>query len=67
MPSKSENSEKQLKVTLVKSLNGRLKKHKATIESLGLRRIRHSIIVNDLPSVRGKLNQVAYLLNVEDV
>lgn len=58
---------KQLKVTLVRSISGRLKKHKATMVSLGLRKIRQSIVVDDIPSVRGKLNQVGYMLNVEEV
>ncbi len=58
---------KQLKITLIRSLSGRIKKHQATAESLGLRKIRQSVVVNNIPSVQGKLNQVAYMLNVEEV
>ena len=53
------------KVTLVKSTNGRLQAHKACVRGLGLRRIGHSVEVEDTPSVRGMINKVNYLLQVE--
>ena len=56
----------KIKVTLVKSTIGRLKAHKACVTGLGLRRIRHSVEVEDTPSVRGMINRVHYLLEVED-
>ena len=56
---------KTVKVTLVKSASGRLKKHQACVRGLGLRRIRHSVEVEDTPSVRGMINKVSYLLQVE--
>ena len=55
-----------IKVTLVKSTNGRLKNHKASVAGLGLRRIGHTVEVEDTPSVRGMINQVNYLVRVED-
>lgn len=61
------SKEKQLKVTLVKSISGRLKKHKATVQCLGLRKMHQSVIVNDIPCMRGMINQVSYMLNVEEV
>jgi large subunit ribosomal protein L30 len=57
---------KNLKVTLVKSKHGRLKNHRASINGLGLRRINHSVIVADTPENRGMINQVSYLLKVEE-
>ena len=57
---------KNLKVTLVKSKFGRLKNHRASISGLGLRRINHSVIVADTPENRGMINQVSYLLKVEE-
>lgn len=57
---------KQLKVTLVRSLIGRLPKHKATATCLGLRRMWQTVTLPDNPSVRGMLKQVAYLVNVEE-
>jgi len=56
----------KLKVTLLKSLSGRLEKHQACVRGLGLRRIRHSVEVADTPENRGMINKVAYLLKVED-
>ena len=55
-----------LKVTQVKSTAGRLKNHKACVAGLGLRRIGHTVEVEDTPSVRGMINKVSYLVRVED-
>ncbi len=55
-----------IKVTQVKSTCGRLKNHKACIAGLGLRRIGHTVEVEDSPSVRGMINKVNYLVRVED-
>lgn len=56
----------KLKVTLVKSRFGRLKKHRACVAGLGLRRINHSVVVEDTPENRGMINKVSYLLSVEE-
>ncbi len=56
----------KLKVTLVRSFNGRLASHKACVRGLGLRRIRHSVIVDNTPENRGMINKVAYLLKIEE-
>ena len=58
---------KQIKLTLVKSKNGRLKNHKASVAGLGLRRMHQTVLVEDTPQNRGMINQVSYLLKVEDV
>lgn len=60
-------AEKKLKVTQIKSTAGRLKSHKACVAGLGLRKIRHSVEVEDTPSIRGMINKVNYLLKVEEV
>jgi large subunit ribosomal protein L30 len=52
-------------VTLVKSFYGRLPKHRATVTGLGLKRINHTVILEDTPEVRGMINKVSYLLKVE--
>ncbi|WP_198262555.1 50S ribosomal protein L30 [sulfur-oxidizing endosymbiont of Gigantopelta aegis] len=57
---------KTIKVTLIKSINGRLKAHKACVAGLGLRRINHTVEVIDTPENRGMVNKVSYLLKVED-
>jgi large subunit ribosomal protein L30 len=56
----------KVKVTLIKSRHGRLKNHQACVAGLGLRRIRHSVVVDDTPENRGMINKVSYLLQVED-
>lgn len=58
--------DKTLKVTLVKSLNGRLKSHQACARGLGLRRMHSSAVVADTPENRGMIRKVSYLLKVED-
>ncbi len=55
---------KQLKVTLVKSLNGRLATHKACARGLGIRRIHNPVTVIDTPENRGMINKISYMLNV---
>ena len=53
-------------VTLTKSFYGRLPSHRATITGLGLKRINHTVVLEDTPCVRGMINKVSYLLKVED-
>jgi large subunit ribosomal protein L30 len=50
----------------MKSSIGRLPKHRATLKGLGLRRIRHTVELEDTPAVRGMINQVSYMIKVED-
>ncbi len=56
----------RLKVTLVRSLNGRLRTHQACVRGLGIRRPHHSVVVEDTPQNRGMINKVRYMLEVED-
>ena len=56
-----------LKIKLVKSLNGRLQKHIATAESLGLRHIGQVTIQPDNDQTRGKIAKIGYLLEVTEV
>jgi large subunit ribosomal protein L30 len=57
--------EKTLKVTLVKSINGTKQSHRATVRGLGLRRINHTVMLEDTPAVRGMINKVYYLVKCE--
>ena len=54
-----------VKVTQIKSLIGRTDKQKACIKGLGLRRIRHTVVLEDTPCVRGMINKVSFMVNVE--
>lgn len=58
-------AKKTVKVTQVKSSSGRLKSHRACVSGLGLRRIGHTVEVEDTPSVRGMINKVYYMVQVE--
>ena len=51
--------EKKFRVTLVRSLNGRLKSHIQSARCLGLRRIRGSVVVDDRPEIVGVLKKLA--------
>ncbi len=57
---------KKIKVTQVRSAFGRLQAHKACVVGLGLRRIGHTVELEDTPSVRGMINKVSYLVRVEE-
>ncbi len=59
-------AQKTVKVTQIKSSIGRLPKHKATLVGLGLRRIGHTVELEDTPSVRGMINTVYYMVKVEE-
>ena len=56
---------KTLRVTLVKSLIGTKREHRASVRGLGLRRINHTVEVEDTPAVRGMINKVSYLVRRE--
>jgi large subunit ribosomal protein L30 len=56
----------RIKVTQIRSVHGRLPAHKACVKGLGLRRIRHTVELEDTPSVRGMINKVAYLVKIEE-
>ncbi len=58
---------KMLRVKLVKSMYGRGKKHMACVKGLGLRRIHHTVEVEDTPAVRGMMNRINYLVEWEQV
>jgi large subunit ribosomal protein L30 len=59
-------AKKTVKVTQTRSSIGRLPKHKATLRGLGLRRINHTVELEDTACVRGMINQVHYMVKVED-
>jgi large subunit ribosomal protein L30 len=63
----AKRSTKQLRVTYVKSAIGYNVKQKQTIEALGLRRLQQVITHPDTPAVRGMINKVSHLVQVEEV
>ena len=58
--------EDKLKVTLVKSPIGCVPKHRRTVEALGLKKVNKTVELPDNAAVRGMVNQVSYLVKVEE-
>ncbi len=55
-----------IKITQTRSVIGRLKKQKQTIEALGLGRPNYSTVKEDTPQIRGMINVVKHLVKVEE-
>jgi len=58
---------RRLKITLIKSVIGYRESQRLTVKSLGLRRIRQSVIHYDSPSIQGMIQKVGHLVAVEEV
>lgn len=63
----SKSEAKKLKITLVKSGIARPGKHKVVLIGLGLKKLNKSVIRQDTPEIRGMINKVSHLLQVEEV
>ena len=57
----------KIKVSLVRSTIGVLPNHRATVRSLGLRKIGSSKVHDDTPAIKGMVRNVSHLVKVEDV
>lgn len=57
----------RLKITLVKSTIGRPADQGRAVESLGLRRLHHSVVRPDHPSIRGAVHKISHLVTVEEI
>jgi large subunit ribosomal protein L30 len=57
---------KKIRVSQTKSASGRQQSHKATLIGLGLRRIRHTVELDDTPEIRGMINKISYMVRVEE-
>lgn len=58
---------KQLQIKLVRSLIGRTETQRATVQSLGLRKMHQSVVREDSPGVRGMIAKVSHLLEVSEI
>lgn len=56
----------KLRVTLVRSINGTIGKHRDTVRGLGLKRMHQSVELEDTPAIRGMIRKVDYLVQVEE-
>ncbi len=59
--------EKQLRIRLVRSVIGRPRKHREVVKGLGLRRIDSQVVRRDCPEIRGMVNKIPHLLEVEEL
>ena len=57
---------KKIRVTQTRSVYGRLRSHRDTVRGLGLRRMHHTVELDDTPEVRGMINKIQYMIRVED-
>ena len=63
----TKSQQKRVKVTLQRSLIGIRKQHRANVHGLGLKRVGSCVELEDTPAIRGMINKVAYLLQVDEV
>ena len=56
----------KLKITLTKSTIGAIPKHRATVEALGIKKTGRSVVLPDNAATRGMIQQVSYMLKVEE-
>ena len=59
--------QKMLKITLVKSPIGAVPKHRATVQSMGLRKLNKTIVLPDNAATRGQIQQIRHLIKVEEI
>jgi large subunit ribosomal protein L30 len=57
----------QLKITWTKSYIGKTESQRKVIHSLGLKRLNHTVVHSDTPTIRGMVNKVNHLVTVEEV
>jgi large subunit ribosomal protein L30 len=62
----AKKKDKQISVTLIRSSAGARPRHRECVRGLGLRRINHTVVLEDTPSVRGMVNQIDYMVRVEE-
>ena len=62
----AKKKDKQISVTLIKSSAGVIPRHRECVRGLGLRRINHTVVLEDTPSVRGMVNKIDYMVRVEE-
>lgn len=57
----------KIKITLTRSLIGRPEDQRATVRALGLRKINHSVIQDDVPTIRGMIKKIEHLVSIEKI
>jgi large subunit ribosomal protein L30 len=62
----ADNESKKIRIRQVRSSIGTKRGHREVLRGLGLRRIRHEVVREDTPAIRGMVNKVSYLLEVRE-
>ena len=57
----------KLEITLTRSLIGKNKKQRKTVQTLGLKKTNDSVVCEDTPVLRGKLNKISHIVTVKEV
>jgi large subunit ribosomal protein L30 len=58
---------KKIAITQVRSRIGRPQKHRRTLDALGLKRHQQTVVHNDTPAIRGMIEKIPHLVQVEEV
>ncbi len=66
MKDKATTTQKKLRITLVKSPIGYSRRQKGTVHALGLRRMGHTVEQSDTPVIRGMVQKISHLIQVEE-
>lgn len=64
---KAKKASKKLKITQVRSVSGRMEKHRRTLRALGLRHHQHSVVHEDSVTLQGMIRKVSFMLDVKEV
>jgi large subunit ribosomal protein L30 len=67
MTKKTAEPRKKIRVTLIKSPIGYSRRQKETVRALGLRRLRATVEKSDTPVIRGMIDKVSHLVQVEEI
>lgn len=60
-------ADKMLKITLIKSPIGAVPKHRRTVEAMGLTKMHKTVTLPDNAATRGQIQQIGYMLKVEEI
>ena len=60
-------ADKMLKITLIKSPIGAVPKHRRTVEAMGLTKMHKTVTLPDDAATRGQIQQIGYMLKVEEM
>jgi len=63
----AKEQKKKLRVTLIKSVIGTTKNQRATVIGLGLKKINQTVEKKNIPEIRGMINKISHLLEVEEI